>query len=136
MSEYFPKKYIYVIHRFSHSELIAFLSSWSRALLASLGGLFLPRGMGQRWDVGEGALSRAVVASVSGMLDVWGREMLDSLGLGAFEEHSKGEGLPREGEGTLKVWPQALERNYYFFVNPWIKLGILVCAFSGRKRTG
>ncbi|XP_032084620.1 glycerol-3-phosphate acyltransferase 2, mitochondrial [Thamnophis elegans] len=34
-----------------------------RALLASLGGLFLPQGMGQRWDVGEGALSRAVVAS-------------------------------------------------------------------------
>ncbi|XP_070812633.1 glycerol-3-phosphate acyltransferase 2, mitochondrial-like [Pituophis catenifer annectens] len=34
-----------------------------RALLASLGGVFLPQEMGQRWDIGEGALSRAVVAS-------------------------------------------------------------------------
>ncbi|XP_025027720.1 glycerol-3-phosphate acyltransferase 2, mitochondrial [Python bivittatus] len=34
-----------------------------RALLASLGGVFLPQGVGQRWDSDEGALSRAVVAS-------------------------------------------------------------------------
>ncbi|XP_058050591.1 glycerol-3-phosphate acyltransferase 2, mitochondrial [Ahaetulla prasina] len=34
-----------------------------RALLASLGGVFLPQGMGQRWGVGEGDLPRAVVAS-------------------------------------------------------------------------
>ncbi|KAL7981246.1 hypothetical protein Chor_002142 [Crotalus horridus] len=34
-----------------------------RALLASLGGVFLPQGMGQRWDGEEDALSRAVVAS-------------------------------------------------------------------------
>ncbi|XP_070621329.1 glycerol-3-phosphate acyltransferase 2, mitochondrial isoform X2 [Erythrolamprus reginae] len=34
-----------------------------RALLASLGGVFLPPGMGQRGNVGDGALARAVVAS-------------------------------------------------------------------------
>ncbi|XP_039180113.1 glycerol-3-phosphate acyltransferase 2, mitochondrial isoform X1 [Crotalus tigris] len=34
-----------------------------RALLALLGGVFLPQGMGQRWDGEENALSRAVVAS-------------------------------------------------------------------------
>ncbi|KAG8141195.1 hypothetical protein E2320_006849, partial [Naja naja] len=34
-----------------------------RALLASLGGVFLPQGVGQRWDVEGGTLSGAVVAS-------------------------------------------------------------------------